>query len=71
MGRPVIAQDTGFTDFLPCGKGILAYRTPHDALLAVRRVQTDYAAHCAAARAIVEEFFDARRVLADLLTAAL
>lgn len=71
LGRPVIVQDTGFTDFLPRGKGILAYRTPEEALVAVRSVQSDYAGHCAAARAIVEEFFDARRVLTHLLEHAL
>jgi hypothetical protein len=70
LGRPVIVQDTGFTDFLPCGHGILPYRTPEEALVAVRSVQRDYARHCAAAPAIVEECFDARRVLTHLLERA-
>lgn len=71
LGRPVVVQDTGFSDFLPCGTGILAYRTPEDAAVAVRAVHVDYADRCAAARAIVEEFFAAPRVLTDLLQRAL
>lgn len=71
MGRPVIIQDTGFSDFLPCGVGLLAYRTPNEAVEAIRRLKSDYEAHCRAARALVEEFFDARRVLIDLLERSL
>jgi hypothetical protein len=37
----------------------------------VRTVHVDYADRCAAARAIVEEFFAAPRVLTDLLQRAL
>lgn len=67
MGRPVVVQDTGFSDFLPCGAGLLAYHTVDEAITAIRRLNDDYEAHCRAARAVVEEYFDARRVLADLL----
>lgn len=66
-GRPIIVQDTGFSDFLPCGAGLLTYRTPHEAIRAIWQVNDDYEAHCRAARTIVEEYFDARRVLTDLL----
>ncbi len=71
MGRPVIVQDTGFSDFLPCGIGLVAYRTPDEAVAAVKRLGKDYEAHCRAARALVEEYFDARRVLTDLLERSL
>src|SRR5918992_5494959 len=27
-GRPVIVQDTGFSELIPCGEGLLAFRTP-------------------------------------------
>jgi hypothetical protein len=70
-GRPVVVQDTGFSDFLPCGEGLLTYRTPGEAVAALRGVRQDYAAHCRAARALVEEYFDARRVLGDLLDRSL
>jgi len=66
-GRPVIVQDTGFSRFLPCGTGLLPFETPGEAVAAIRRVREDYDTQCAAARHIAEEFFDARRVLTDLL----
>jgi hypothetical protein len=66
-GRPAIVQDTGFSSFLPCGEGLLAYRTPDGAREAVRRLRNEYDVHHRAARAVAEEYFDARRVLGDLL----
>jgi hypothetical protein len=70
-GRPVVVQDTGFSDFLPCGQGLMAYRTPQEAVAAIRRLNDDYEAHCCAARVVAEEYFDARQVLADLLERSL
>jgi hypothetical protein len=70
-GRPAVVQDTGFSDFLPCGTGLVAYRTPDEAIEAVLRVGEDYERHSAAARRIVEEYFAADRVLTDLLERAL
>ncbi len=67
MGRPVILQDTGFSAVLPCGAGLLSYRTKAEALAAVRQVGSHYEEHCQAARAVAEEYFDARIVLTDLL----
>ena len=66
-GKPVITQDTGFGAVLPTGEGLFAVRTVDDALGAIEAINTDYVRHCAAARAIAEEFFDARRVAARLL----
>jgi hypothetical protein len=70
-GRPAIVQDTGFSDFLPHGEGLLAYRTPDEAVTAIRRLADNYDAHCRAARALTEEYFDARWVLTDLLERSL
>jgi hypothetical protein len=69
-GRPVVVQDTGFTDWLPAAEGVLAFRTPEEALRALRDVSGRYEWHCKAARAIAEEFFDSRQVLAQLLDTA-
>lgn len=71
MGRPVVLQDTGFSDFLPIGQGLLAWRTPAEAKAALAAVSDNYAAHGAAARAIVEQHFAADKVLTDLLQRAL
>jgi hypothetical protein len=70
-GRPVVVQDTGFSRFLPCGKGLLAFRTPEEAVAALRKLDDDYAGHCRAARAVVAEHFAAEHVLADLLERSL
>ncbi len=66
-GRPVVVQDTGFTQWLPTGLGVLAFQTPAAAREAIREVCGDYNRHCKAARDIAEEFFDSRRVLSRLL----
>jgi hypothetical protein len=66
-GRPAVLQDTGFSRFLPCGRGLLAFRTPAEAVEMLRKVDEDYEAHCVAARALVEEHFGSDKVLTDLL----
>jgi hypothetical protein len=67
MGRLAVVLDTGFTDFLPGGAGLLAYRSPEEARETVARVRADYEGQSRAARAVAEEFFAGRRVLGDLL----
>jgi hypothetical protein len=66
-GRPVITQDTGFSSCLPTGDGLLAFGTPEQALACVDSVRSDHARHAAAAAELAREYFDARRVLTDLL----
>lgn len=66
-GRPVIVEDTGFTSVLPTGEGILPFATMDDAVKAIRSVEHDYEKHSKAARAIAEEYFDSRKVLARLV----
>jgi hypothetical protein len=66
-GRPVITQDTGFTNILPTGSGLFAFTTTDEALAAIEMVARDYTYHAAAARQIAEEFFAAERILGDVL----
>ncbi|MCC6679835.1 MAG: glycosyltransferase [Phycisphaeraceae bacterium] len=66
-GRPVITQDTGFSDHLPTGVGLLAFNDPDEAVEALRRVNADYPAHCRAARRVAEDHFESSAVLTDLL----
>lgn len=70
-GRPVIVQDTGFGRQLPVGEGLLAFRTPNDAVAAARDVARNLDVHGCAARQIAEQYFDARIVLAGFLERAL
>lgn len=66
-GRPVIAQETGFSTFLPTGQGLFAFRSGDEAAEAIRSVRADYESHADAARRIAEEFFDSDKVLPKLL----
>lgn len=66
-GKPVIVQDTGFSDFLPTGKGLLTFSSLDEAVEKIQKVNCDYSDHCLQARKIAEEFFDSTKVLAELL----
>jgi hypothetical protein len=66
-GRPVIAQETGFSRFLPAGDGLFAFKTVDDVLTSIDALKRDYARHARAARAIAQEYFDSDMVLAQLL----
>jgi hypothetical protein len=69
-GRPVVAQDTGFSSWLPTGRGLLAFDDVDQAAAAVEDVVADYDRHCRDARALAVEHFDSRKVLADLVERA-
>jgi hypothetical protein len=66
-GRPVLAQDTGFSRHLPAGLGLLAFASLEDVLAGLELINRDYGTHAAAARELAEEHFDARRVLTRVL----
>lgn len=70
-GRPVVVQDTGFRAWLRADMGILPFSSPDEALAAIEAVERDYAAQCRAARAVAEQYFDARQVLPALLAQAM
>jgi hypothetical protein len=69
-GRPAVVEDTGFSNFLPTGQGLLAFTDEDEALAAIEAVASDYDAHAAAAREIAHEFFDGEKVLARILERA-
>jgi hypothetical protein len=66
-GKPVLAQDTGFTRLYPTGAGLLAFTTLEEALAGVEEVCRDYSRHARAARGLAEEFFASDKVLGRLL----
>jgi hypothetical protein len=69
-GRPVVAQDTGFSAYLPCGKGLLAFCDTQEAAQAVGEIAGAYDTHRKAARDLAEEYLDAAKVLPALIEAA-
>jgi hypothetical protein len=66
-GRPVVAQDTGFSRFLPTGEGLFAFRTCDEALAAIEDLRSDYALHAGRARELAGDRFDSDKVLPALL----
>jgi hypothetical protein len=66
-GRPVVVQDTGFSKWLPSTGGVIAFNTPEQALNGIEEINNRYTQHCKEARAVAEEYFDARRVLTELI----
>jgi len=69
-GRPVITQETGFSKYLPSGRGLFSFRTMDDILQAVDAIESDYAGNCKAAREIAAEYFAAERVVRSLMERA-
>lgn len=66
-GRPVVLQDSGYSAYLPCGKGLFAVGSAGEAAEAIDRIEADYEMHARGARAVAEEFLDARVVLGRFL----
>lgn len=69
-GRPVITQETGFSKYVPSGRGLFGFRTMDDVLAAVDAVESDYEGHCRAAREIAAEYFAAEKVIGSLMERA-
>jgi len=69
-GRPVITQETGFTNFYGGGEGLFAFRSMEDIAAAAEAVRRDYARHSRAAAALAREYFEAEKVLSSLLERA-
>jgi glycosyltransferase involved in cell wall biosynthesis len=69
-GRPVIAQNTGWSDVIPEGRGLFAFSDEESAVAALEAVVADHRAHAGAAREIALEFFDSTKVLGSLIERA-
>ncbi|MDX1393413.1 MAG: hypothetical protein R3195_03440 [Gemmatimonadota bacterium] len=69
-GLPVVAQDTGWTESLPSGDGLIGFGTVGEAASAIDAVRSNPRRHARAAREVAEARFDSRRVLARLVERA-
>jgi hypothetical protein len=69
-GRPALVQDTGQSDTLPVGEGLLTFSTPDEAVARAQELVADHGRHRAAARRIAEKCFAPAPALAPLLEAA-
>ena len=66
-GRPAVVQDTGWSDYLPTGEGLFAFRNAAEAAAAIDAIERDYPRHQEAARELARSRFESNIVLADLL----
>jgi hypothetical protein len=67
--RPVVTQDTGFSNVLPTGAGLFAFRDRDEVLAAFQAIEADPAGHSRAALEIADTHFKAETVLTNLMNA--
>ncbi|MEK6320352.1 MAG: glycosyltransferase [Acidobacteriota bacterium] len=70
-GKPAVMQHTGPSRFLPDGEGLFRFRDLDEAVQCINTAADDYEHQCKLARALAEEFFDARKVVERLLERAM
>ena len=69
-GRPVITQQTGFTQNYGGKAGLLSFRSVGEIADAVKEINRDYAKHSRAAYELACEFFEAEKVVKSILDRA-
>jgi hypothetical protein len=62
-GRPALVQETGFSQNLPTGTGLIGFRTMEEAVAGAQSIVDHYEEHVLAARSIAESHFDSNIVL--------
>lgn len=68
-GRPVLAEDTGFSAGLPTGRGLLCFKNLSEAVAGVQEIDGNYPQHARAARQLAEQYFSAEKSLPSMLGA--
>ena len=66
-GRPVINQETGFSNGLPTGEGLFAFSTSEDVLGAIDSINSDYERQRRCARNLARDYFSYDIVLRQLI----
>jgi hypothetical protein len=69
-GKPAVVQHTGPSRFLPDDSGLFRFRNLAEAVAHIEAAAIDYERHSKAARALAEEYFDARQVVSRVLELA-
>ena len=70
-GKPAVVQHTGPSRFLPDSAGLFRFRDFEEAVRCLEMVEANYEQQCKLARALAEQYFDARKVLTEVLERAL
>jgi hypothetical protein len=66
-GRPVVLQDTGFSDWLKSDFGVVSFNDADEALWAIEEINNNYVKHCRKARELAETYFSSDKVLTELI----
>jgi hypothetical protein len=66
-GKPVITQETGFSNVLPTGNGLFAFSSVEEIAQAIESINSNYQHHSRAAREIAGGYFSHEVVLPRLL----
>jgi hypothetical protein len=69
-GKPAVVEHTGPSRFLPDAAGLFRFRDVAEAERCLETVTTDYERQCELARALAEDFFDAKKVVSTVLERA-
>jgi hypothetical protein len=70
-GLPLLIQDTGLSDWLPPGDGLVGFQDLPGILRGIENLNSEYEHHSQGARRLAEEVFSTRKVLPTLLKDAL
>ena len=68
-GRPAVVQETGWSQFLPTGRGLFAFSTIEEAVENLRLVHANPVTHRAAAYEIAAEYLAPEKVLPPMIEA--
>ena len=66
-GRPVLAQDTGYSENLPTGAGLVPFANFEEAVAGAEEICYDWPSHSKAAREIAGAHFDSNDILKGML----
>ena len=70
-GRPVLMEETGISESMTTGEGLVTFHDLDSAVNAVREVNSQYEQHSHADRALAENIFSTAKVLPQFLDAAM
>ena len=70
-GRPVITQETGFSNWMETGTGVMGFKDEKQALDALEMVNSNYKSHCQKALELAHEYFDAKKILKQLINSCI
>lgn len=66
-GKPVVAQETQWSKFIPQGEGLFAFTDENSAVMALDKIRANYQNQSSKAIEIAHEYFDSSKVLCKML----